>query len=253
MDTAGSNGSKETSSGLDAAGGAQLSIEAHGSVLSAVAHLPARVPAPVIVCSHGLFSAKESPKFIALCEAFCRAGFCALRFDFSGCGKSPRRSGPGLVDGRKRDLAAAIAFALKQPWSDGRIGLFGSSLGGYLSLLEADTHPELLCAVVSWSAPFEVGAKHGEELSAMYPEGLGSPTNLAGLTGAGRVLLVHGQSDEVVPWRDSVRIYRRLKDPKKLLLLRTADHRISNASWRNTAIRETVEWFLVHISGAAPF
>ena len=97
----------------------ELFLEAEGTVLSAAAHLPAKLPAPVIVCSHGLLSAKESPKFIALCEALGHAGFCSIRFDFSGCGQSPKRNGLGLIQARKRDLAAAIVFALKQPWSDG--------------------------------------------------------------------------------------------------------------------------------------
>ena len=216
-------------------------------MLSAAAHLPAVVPAPVVVCSHGLLSAKNSPKFIAVCEALSLAGFCSIRFDFSGCGQSPRRSGAGLVDARRLDLGAAIAFALTQPWSDGRIGLFGSSLGGYLSLLAAEERPELIWPAVSWSAPFDIGANHSEKLRAIFPEGSGSPTNLADIHKAGRVLLIHGQLDEIVPWRDSVRIYKRLQDPKKLILLRAADHRLTDASWRNTAIRETVEWFLAYL------
>ena len=224
-----------------------LRIEAFGSELYAVLHLPAKVPAPVIVCSHGLLSAKESPKFIALCEALSHAGFCSVRFDYSGCGQSPQRLGAGLVDGRKLDLEAAVACVTEQPWSDGRIGLFGSSLGGFLSLLEANERPGFIRCVVSWAAPFEIGAKRPEELSAGHPDGLGHPANLAGLDAAGRVLLIHGQCDEIVPWRDCLRIYKRLKDPKKLLLLSTADHRISDASWRNRAILETVEWFLVHM------
>lgn len=231
----------------------QLLIEADGIDLSAAAHLPAKVPAPVIVCSHGLLSAKESPKFIAVCEETSKAGFCALRFDFSGCGQSPPRRATGLVEARRRDLKAAIAFALKQPWSDGRIGLFGSSLGGFLSLLAADEHPKLIRAAVSWAAPFDIGkiddSKRLEEFETIFPEGfgLGSPTNLHDLSEAGRVLLIHGQLDEVVPWMDSVRIYERLKDPKKLLLMRTADHRISDDSWRTRAIEASVEWFLTHL------
>lgn len=225
----------------------ELSIEAAGTVLSAAAHLPARLPAPVVVCSHGLLSAKESPKFIAMCESLVGAGFCALRFDFSGCGQSPRRNAMSLVEARRRDLWAAIAFALEQPWSDGPLGLFGSSLGGFLSFLAANEHPELIGAVASWSAPFKILPKRVEELSSVCPEGFGSPTSLAGLDRVGRALLVHGQSDELVPWTDPLRIYTRLKDPKKLLLLATADHRVSDASWRSTAIRETVEWFSAHL------
>ena len=118
-------------------------IEAGGVELSAVLHLPAKVPAPVIVCSHGLLSAKESPKFVALGEELSKAGFCALRFDFSGCGESPGRRSMSLVEGRRRDLDAAISFALKQSWSDGQIGLLGSSFGGFLSLLIANERQEL--------------------------------------------------------------------------------------------------------------
>ena len=69
-----------------------LLIESDGIDLSAVIHLPGKVPAPVIVCSHGLLSAKASPKFVAICETMSKAGFCALRFDFSGCGRQPSKA-----------------------------------------------------------------------------------------------------------------------------------------------------------------
>lgn len=232
----------------------ELLIESDGMDLSAVVHLPGKVPAPVIVCSHGLLSAKESPKFVAIGETMSKAGFCALRFDFSGCGHSPPRRGISLVEARIYDLKAAMSFALKQPWSDGRIGLLGSSLGGFLSLLAANERPELIRATVCWAAPFDISGihpdkEHLDELRTIFPDGpsLGSPTNLDALGGVGRVLLIHGQLDNVVPWRDSVRIYERLNDPKKLLLMRTADHRISDDSWRKRAIQASVQWFLTHL------
>ena len=232
----------------------ELLIEADGMDLSAVVHLPGKVPAPVIVCSHGLLSAKESPKFVAIGETMSKAGFCALRFDFSGCGDSPPRRAMSLVQARMCDLNAAMSFALEQPWSDGRIGLLGSSLGGFLSLLAANERPELIRATVCWAAPFDISGIHPdaedlERLRIIFPDGpnLGSPTNLDALGEVGRVLLIHGQLDNVVPWRDSVRIYERLNDPKKLLLMRTADHRISDDSWRKRAIQASVEWFLTHL------
>ena len=159
-----------------------------------------------------------------------------------------------LVEARMCDLEAAISFALKQPWSDGRIGLLGSSFGGFVSLLAANQRPELIRATVCWAAPFDVGGihldtEHFEELRIISQDGLnlGSPTNLDSLGQAGRVLLIHGQLDEVVPWRDSARIYERLNDPKKLLLMRSADHRISDDSWRNSAIQASLEWFLTYL------
>jgi len=86
-------------------------------------------------------------------------------------------------------------------------------------------------------------------LRAIFPDGfsLGSPTNLDALGEAGRVLLIHGQLDDVVPWGDSVLIYKRLNDPKKLVLMRTADHRISDDSWRKRAIQASLEWFLTYL------
>ena len=222
-----------------------LSIQAGQIALPAAAHLPAIVPAPVVVCSHGLLSAKESPKLIAVCEALSQAGFCSIRFDFSGCGHSAKRSKSYLIDQRRQDLAWVIEFVRKQPWWDGRpVGLFGSSLGGFLSLLAANEHPQAIGPVVSWSAPFSIGSKHPVEIeSANFAEGVGFPADLAALEQARNVLLIHGQCDELVPWTESVQIYKRLKDPKKLVVLRSADHRISDPSWRNTAIGQTVDWF----------
>ena len=152
-----------------------LLIEAGEINLSAAVHLPGKVPAPVIVCSHGLLSAKESPKFIAIGEQMSEAGFCVLRFDFSGCGNSPPRRAMGLVEARKSDLRAAMGFALEQPWSDGRIGLLGSSFGGFLSLLAANERPEQIMATVSWAAPFDIGdihpdREHFEDLRTIVPD-----------------------------------------------------------------------------------
>ena len=232
-----------------------LLIEAGEINLSAAVHMPVKVPAPVIVCSHGLLSAKESPKFIAIGEHMSKAGFCVLRFDFSGCGNSPHRRALSLVEGRKSDLDAAMDFALEQPWSDGRIGLLGSSFGGFLSLLAANERPEQIRATVSWAAPFDISKihpdrKHFEDLRTIFPDrfSLGSPQDLSALGEAARVLLIHGQLDEIVPWSDSVRIYERLNDPKKLMLMRTADHRVSDESWRNRAIQASLEWFLTYFA-----
>lgn len=232
----------------------KIGIDADGIELSAIVHLPEKTPAPVVVCCHGLLSAKESPKFKAIGETMSEAGFCVLRFDFSGCGESPRRPGASLVETRRKDLDAAIGFAAHQPWSGGQIGLIGSSFGGFLSLLAASERPGLIRTAVSWAAPFDVGkihpdTKNFEDLRTLFPDGfvLGAPTILNDIGGSGPVLVIHGQEDEIVPWKDSIRIYERLSEPKKLLLMRTADHRVSDASWLETAIRSSRDWFLRYL------
>ncbi len=239
--------------------GGELIIGAGGIGLSAVVHLPAKAPAPVIVCSHGLLSTKENPKAVALGKEMSEAGFCVLRFDFSGCGKSPSRQGVSLLESRRRDLGAATDFALGQPWSDGRIGLFGSSFGGFLSLLAANERPELFRAVVSLASPFDMSkidpGTPGSESQTIFPNDFtpgfpssqNSPKDLKTPGKARHVLLIHGQMDEIVPWKNSVRIYERLGEPKRLLLMRTADHSLSDELWRAAAIRSSREWFLTYL------
>ncbi len=204
----------------------------------------------MIVCCHGLLSSKDSPKYVAVGEQMSAAGFCVVRFDFSGCGESPARD-EHLVPSRMLDLETVLAFSRTERWSDGRIGLLGSSLGGYLSLLAADADPDRITAVASWSAPFDLARVRpepdgidavGQKLHA--PDGVGEPGNLESLRAARRVLLIHGGRDELVAWEHAVQIYRLLKDPKELVLFHTADHRFMDESWRQAATRISRDWFL---------
>ncbi len=231
------------------ANGHQLRIEADGISLAAAVHLPQKTPAPVIICCHGLLSYKDSPKYLEIGTQMSAAGFCVLRFDFSGCGESAQRQ-DSLIGARRLDLKHALAFARTQPWSDGRTGLLGSSLGGFLSVLAAEEDPESTGAVVSWAAPFDISrldrAEAGmDELSRLFPGGLslGEPKSLHHIGAAKRVLLVHGRQDEVVPWKSSIEIYRRIKDPKELVVMRNADHRFLDDSLRQTAIKLSLDWF----------
>ena len=227
-----------------------LRIENNGTQLAALVHLPPTPPAPVIICCHGLLSAKDSPKYEEIGQNMSGAGFCVLRFDFSGCGESPARK-ETLIGARRKDLDAAIDYSRAQPWSDGRVGLLGSSLGGYLALLAADADPDGIVAAACWAAPFDIGrldpAQTGmEELNRLIPGGfkLGEPKNLESLTTAARVLLIHGREDEVVPWEHSIEIFRRIRDPREVILMQDADHRLTDPSWRQMALRSSLDWFL---------
>lgn len=228
-------------------------IDAGAVSLSAVVHLPLKTPAPVIVCCHGMLSLKASPKYLAVGEEMSREGYCVLRFDFSGCGDSPARKDETLLGARRQDLAAVLDYAARAPWSDGRMALFGSSLGGYLSLLAAAGDPARIQAIVSWAAPYDVSgispdAYDMEGLRDLFPEGfrLGEPRNLESLRSVARVLLIHGQEDRVVDWHHALEIYDRLQDPKNLLLMRTADHQFLDPEWRQAALRSSRDWFMTY-------
>ena len=228
------------------------SIIRPGCTLAAAVHLPDSAPAGAVVCCHGLLSSKESTKFIALCRELSDVGLAAVRFDFSGCGESDPPSESSLLEARMRDLAAVLEFVRCQAWLNGPVSLLGSSLGGFLSLLTAAGEGEgSIRAVVCWATPFNLTRIRNAVEDAGPDENplgpgmeLGNPNSLDDLPAVPRVLILHGQEDELVPWAQAVSIYERVGEPKKLSLMRTADHQITDLSWRRMAMRASVDWLL---------
>jgi len=225
-------------------------VETEAGPLAGLLHLPRSVPAPVIVCCHGMLSSKDSSKFALVAEELSRSGAVALRFDFSGCGESDTTLGVDLLSTRLRDLHSVLKFATSQPWSNGTIGLFGSSLGGYLSLLVLASRIYPIKAAVCWATPFDlakirIALENSLEFKKLFPANfrLGFPENLENLAPVNGVLLVHGQQDEVVPWDDALKIYARLSEPKRLLLAEEAEHRFIEPSCRILALRASLAWF----------
>jgi len=218
--------------------------------LAAILHLPARTPCGAVICCHGMLSSKESRKFAAVADALSAAGLAAVRFDFSGCGESSPPAGSALIGSRLQDLNAVIDHIAGEPWLQGGIGLMGSSLGGYLSLLAAGERPEIR-ATVCWATPFhlrriQAAFGHSEELRQKFPPGFeaGKPLDLSELGNPKRVLVIHGQKDETVPWTDAESIYLRLGEPRRLMLFEPADHRFLDEPCRELAIRATVDWLI---------
>ncbi len=237
------------------AGGAisPFTIELSSGALAAAVHLPDRIPAPVVVCCHGLFSSKDSAKFIGIGNAFADAGLAVVRFDFSGCGESTASLEKDLLSSRIRDLDSVLEYVRHQTWFKGELGLLGSSLGGYLALLAAASGKIGVKAVVSWAAPFDIekidkAMEQSEALRALFPPGFsaGSPKNLRRLPPVPRVLVIHGQKDETVPWEEALDIYRQVGDPKRLLLMETGDHRLLDPHCRELAVSTSLSWFLEH-------
>ncbi len=227
-----------------------LSIPSSDGPVPTVVHLPLQTPAPVVVCCHGLLSYKGSTKFVAIGEQFSQAGLAVVRFDFAGCGESRVVQRESLLASRLRDLRAVLDHVRRQPWADGRIGLLGSSFGGYLALLTAASGGLGIKAVVCWASPFDLsriklGLEESEELKSLLPAGLplGKPENLEELPPVSGVLIIHGQEDETVPWAEAVATYRQVGEPKRLLLMQTADHRLLDPHWREMAMRASLEWF----------
>jgi pimeloyl-ACP methyl ester carboxylesterase len=180
---------------------------------------------PCVITCHGLDSYKDSEKYIEIAKRFSNY-FSVFRFDFRGCGES---EGDKIKDlsNRIEDLRAAINLIKNQP-SVANIGLFGSSMGGYLSILIAAE--EKIKAIVTWSAPYRLGDLKSDARDVI--QDINCP-----------IMIIHGDKDEIVPVLHARELYDRADEPKELKIIDGADHRFMDMSLRDKAIDISLEWF----------
>jgi fermentation-respiration switch protein FrsA (DUF1100 family) len=226
-----------------------LEILSDGLKLQGVLTTPESDSWPLVILSHGFLSHKDSSKYRQLALVFAQDSMATVRFDFRGCGESEGLLAESSVSGRWRDLQRVIDRVLDLDGFDGRLGLLGSSLGGYLALLEASRRPQVRC-VAAWSTPshlHDLAERLPEvapvEMSPKCYEDLLTVELLSRLEKVQRVLIVHGEKDRQVPPEHGFRLYEVLDEPKALHILEKADHRFSAPESREEAIRVSMEWF----------
>jgi 2-succinyl-6-hydroxy-2,4-cyclohexadiene-1-carboxylate synthase len=154
---------------------------------------------------------------------------------------------------RIADLEAVLDFLAKLPELDGRFGLVGSSLGGFVALwVAAARRPPL--PVVTWNAPAnlrEIGGSNPQAIeaygSALVDE-VRAGRHVEAPSGASHVLVVQGASDEVVPPAHGRAIHGRCAAPSAIHVLDGADHRLSDPSHRARAIDLSRLWLAEHLA-----
>ena len=227
----------------------KVSFQSESQKISGVLHLPDREHPPCVIASHGLLSSKDSEKYIALGERLSNEGIAMLRFDFRGIGESEGRLEDDTVSRRITDLGAAIDFILTRPGLGGRLGLVGSSLGGYVSLFKAAMDTEIR-AVVIWATPFhldDLGSKKQEENHPLpgksFFKDFPRHRLLPVLSRVSNGMVVHGEKDELVSVDQAWEIFNSLGTYKEIRILEGADHRLTNPDHRQRATDLTVAWF----------
>jgi len=209
-----------------------------------VLHLPAERPAPCVVACHGMGASKDSDKYLLLGRELPAAGLALARFDFRGTGESGGRYQDATIETRVADLEAVLDHLAKHPELDGRFGLLGSSLGGFVALWAASRAGAAL-PVVTWNAPAAlrelpaaVGDEAGEALVAEVRRGGWdeAPTGVAG------VLVIQGEADRVVPPAHGRALFARAREPRRLHAIADADHRLTEMSHRREALEESRRW-----------
>jgi pimeloyl-ACP methyl ester carboxylesterase len=223
-------------------------VPVNGGALALVLHLPERQPSPCVVACHGLSASKDSDKYLLLGDELPAAGLALARLDFRGCGESSGVEEETTIATRIEDVETVLAFLGSHPRLDGRFGLLGSSLGGFVALHVAARRPGL--PVVTWNAPASLTELANDDLQ----EGrrLGVPFALEYATGRYALappglpmhLIVHGEADEVVGLEHGASLHETATEPCELLLIPGGDHRLTDAAHRKQAVASSRDWFL---------
>lgn len=227
----------------------KVSFKSEGQKIAGMLHLPDRERPPCVIASHGLLSSKDSEKYIALGHRMSAEGMAMLRFDFRGIGESEGGEEDNTISKKLADLGSALQFVRSYLDFGTRLGLVGSSLGGFLSLIQASKDPGI-DGVVIWATPFHLDDLETKEQEEDYPlppkaffEDLEKHRLLPILPRVSNCLVIHGEKDELVPPEEAHEIFRHLSLPKELHLIGGADHRLTETDHRQRAIDLTMDWF----------
>lgn len=108
-------------------------------------------PAPAVILSHSYGSNRS--EFLTLAFEIWKAGYHVLVYDMRGHGENTVKwSGLGTYE--KDDLLSAIKYLKEkktdagQPLLDGRVGLYGVEMGGYVSLVASSQDPAVKAVAV---------------------------------------------------------------------------------------------------------
>ncbi len=187
---------------------------------------PQGPPAGGVVILHGAGSAKESHfDFGRVCRD---RGLAALAFDARGHGRSSGHFGPGAVGDvlAMRDVLSAHAP---------RIGLRGSSMGGFLAIQAAAAEASIAAVAAICPAPPELlarGIASGDldfevdrEATVQWLGTLDLAESAARLSPRTALLLLHARGDERVPHTVSQELHDAAGEPKRLIVFPGGHHR----------------------------
>lgn len=227
-------------------------------------YLPTEQRRHLVVLVHGMWSCW--PEMAGLGHDLHAQGFDVLLFDLRGHGESdPSR----LYMGRRErtDIRAVIEWAKSEGFRQDRVGWLGYSMGGSTVLMEGARNPEIQVAVVdspygdlprlldnqlSQHSGLPRWFNPGILLAARWIFGVRTddliPIRIARSWGERPVLLIHGESDTIVPVNQARELARTLGTSCLMLTMPGVDHVQAYMTDRERYIRIVSTFLESHLS-----
>jgi dipeptidyl aminopeptidase/acylaminoacyl peptidase len=227
-----------------------------------------KVP-PAIINIHGGPTAQHHREWNVATQVFVNAGFVVLAPNprgSTGYGKKWREGNRHDWGGKDlEDIALGAAWLGEQKLADpARVGVYGASYGGYLTLMSLALRPDRFAAgvsvvgVVSWKTMAET--TRGDLREYLLRE-LGDPTKDADLyrdrsplTHASKIraplLVLQGENDPRVPRSEAEQVVKALKEggkPHEYHVYPGEGHGFRTTENRIDALRRSLDWFEQHL------
>ena len=230
-----------------------------------------KVP-PAIINIHGGPTAQHHREWNVATQVFVNAGFVVLAPNprgSTGYGRKWREANRGDWGGKDlEDIARGAAWLGDQKLADpARIGVYGVSYGGYLTLMSLALRPDRFAAgvsvvgIVSWKTLAET--TRGDLRDVLLRE-LGDPDKDAELyrersplTHASKIrsplLILQGENDPRVPRSEAEQVVKALRDGGKMHeyhVYPSEGHGFRMTENRIDSLRRALDWFDRHLRRA---
>ena len=164
-------------------------------------------------------------------QRYVEAGFAVLRLDLRGTGSSTGIMTDEYPEVERTDLRSVIEWLAEQPWSTGRVGMFGTSYSGFNGLQMAVEGVPQLGAVV---ATYATDDRYTDDVH--YAGGvlraidlIDYPLYMVAMNALPPVPAVFGDG-----WRDE---WRRRIDETPAWLIEWLEHPLDGPTWRRGSVR----------------
>ncbi|MBI4089275.1 MAG: prolyl oligopeptidase family serine peptidase [Candidatus Levybacteria bacterium] len=207
---------------------------------------------PGVVFYHGRGS--DRTRYLLMAEFLANKGMIALVFDFGGCGKSSgvfanQTHRMGIEDGR-----AALEFLLNQNIDKVRMGIQGTSFGGYVTGMLLKDYDFIKSVVLRVPASYSdkylettVAAADEENFFAKKENWIDSSSYNGLANFRGNLLVIRSEKDQLIPQEEVNRYYDVAVSAKKrkLFVHKNAGHDFSNNPIGLKEFQKiTEDWFL---------